>query len=318
MKKLTLALGGGGMKGFAHIGVISQLEKEGYKIEAIAGTSAGGIVGALYALGFTPGDMETFSKNLKYSELFSRNSGDPPSLLGLGGLYKQLDKVVGNSNFKDLAIPFAASAVDIKSGRELILNSGKLVDAIKATTAIPGIFPSVKIGACYLVDGGILDPIPVAVARWLNPDYPVIAVSLTPPMSEWPNIPKLDIPPYVPIPQFIVEQLNQLRLGKAMHVFIDSMEITTNTIAELRLKIEKPEAIIRPKVHHYTMFDKVNVDELIELGKSAVIQAKQEIEKAFSLQTKVVRWLKINHPPGVLLSDLVDHSAGADIRKNRQ
>ena len=139
-----------------------------------------------------------------------------------------------------------------------------------------------------LVDGGVLDPVPVLTARWLMPDLPVFAVGLTPPMEEWPNVPRLDIPPYIPIPHFMVDQLNQLRLGQAMHVFIDSMEIMVNTVADLRLKIEKPDVIIRPKVHKFTMFDKVDVDEMISLGEQAVIEAEKEIESIFSVSNRLI------------------------------
>ncbi|MBM3136923.1 MAG: patatin, partial [Chloroflexi bacterium] len=106
-KRISLALGGGGTKGFAHIGVIRQLEKEGFEIRAIAGTSAGGIVGALYSYGLPINEIINLSKQLNFSEIFQRSSNDAPSLLGLGGLYKQLDRVLGDIEFNDLKIKFA-------------------------------------------------------------------------------------------------------------------------------------------------------------------------------------------------------------------
>lgn len=305
MAKVTLALGGGGTKGFTHIGVIRQLEKDGFEITAIAGTSAGGIVGALYSCGFSTEDIEKFSMELNYSELFIRSQDDAPSLLGLGGLHSLLNKKLGKADFKDAKIDFAVTAVDINSGKEIIINSGSILDAVKATTAIPGIFPAQKIKDLYLVDGGILDPVPAALARWLNPDCPVLAISLAPPMEKWPNLPRIDIPPFVPIPKFIVEQISQFRLGKAMHVFIDSMEITTNTIADLRLKIEKPDVAIFPEVHQYTMFDKVEISKLIRLGEEAVIDSRQKIKSAFSMSSRVNRWFLTSRPPGRLLSEVV-------------
>lgn len=107
----------------------------------------------------------------------------------------------------------------------------------------------------------------------------------------------VDIPPYVPIPQFLVEQLNQLRIGQAIHVFIDSMEIMVNTVADLRLKLEKPDVIIRPKVHKYTMFDNVDVDEMIYLGEQAVLESAREIESVFSVSNRLNRWFKVATPP---------------------
>jgi NTE family protein len=303
MKNITLALGGGGTRGFAHIGVIRQLEKFGYQIKAIAGTSAGAIIGALYSYGLSIEDIISFSKKLNYTDLFNRSHQDAPSLLGLGGLYKHIENLIGNTKIEDLKIKFASLSVDTNSGKEVIINSGSLVNAIKATTAVPGIFPAYRINGLNLVDGGVLDPVPVLTARWLMPELPVIAVGLTPQMEKWPKVPRLDIPPYVPIPQFLVDQLNQLRLGQAMHVFIDSMEIMVNTVADLRLKLEKPDVIIRPEVHKYTMFDKVDVDEMIYLGEQAVIKSTREIESVFMVLNRLNRWFKVANPPGMLISE---------------
>jgi len=304
MKNISLALGGGGTKGFAHIGVIRQLENMGFKINAIAGTSAGGIVGALYSYGFSIEELVAFSRNLRYSDFFNRSHQDAPSVLGLGGLYKQLEKLLGKTKIEELKLKFASISVDTNSGKEVIFDSGSVVNAVKATTAVPGIFPAQRINELNLVDGGVLNPVPVLAARWLKPELPVFAVSLTPQMKNWPNVPRLDIPPYVPIPQIFVEQLNQLRLGQAMHVFIDSMEIMVNTVADLRLKLEKPDVIIRPEVHKFTMFDKVDVDEMVYLGSQAVLESAKEIESAFSVSNRLNRWFKVANPPGILVSEL--------------
>ncbi len=304
MKNITLALGGGGTKGFAHIGVIRQLEKLGFQIEGIAGTSAGGIVGALYSYGFSIEEIISFSRKLKYSDLFSLSHQDSPSLLGLGGLYRLIEKLFGDTLIENMKLKFATTAVDTNSGKEIIINSGSLVDAIKATTAVPGIFPAKRIYDLNLVDGGVLDPVPVQTARWLHPDLPVFAVALTPKMENWSNVPRLDIPPYMPIPQFVVEQLKQLRLGQAMHVFIDSMDIMVNTVADLKLKLEKPDVIIRPEVHRYTIFDKVDINEAIYLGEKSVLDSVTEIESAFTVSKKLNRWFKVTNPPGLLISKM--------------
>ncbi len=304
MKTISLALGGGGTKGFAHIGVIRQLEKLGYQIKAIAGTSAGGIVGALYAYGFSIDEIINFSKKLKYDDLFNRSHNDAPSLLGLGGLYKQIENLLGDTKIEDLKLKFAAISVDTITGKEIILDCGSVVNAVKATSAVPGIFPALRIKDLNLVDGGVLDPVPVLTARWLMPDLPVFAVGLTPPMDEWPNVPRLDIPPYIPIPHFMVDQLNQFRLGQAMHVFIDSMEIMVNTVAELRLKLEKPDVILRPNVHKFTMFDKVDPDEMIRLGEQSVLESIDKIDSVFRVSSRMNRWFKSAANPGILASEL--------------
>jgi len=302
-KKISLALGGGGTKGFAHIGVIRQLEKEGFEIDAIAGTSAGGIVGALYAFGISVNEIIKLSSRLKFTDIFQRSSDDAPSLLGLGGLYKELENTFGDSTFDDLKIKFAAVSVDTVSGTPIIMNEGKIVDAVKATTAVPGIFPAMKFGDLNLVDGGVLDPVPVSTARWLNPDLPVVAVNLIPPLDRWPETPRMDIPPFVPIPQFIIDQLNQFRLGQAMHVFINSMEIMMNMVTELRIKVDKPDILIRPDVFNYTMFSKVEVDTMVKIGEDAVKRHADELTKMFGIANRASRWLRVAKKPGKTISE---------------
>ena len=301
MKKITLALGSGGTKGFAHIGVIQQLEKYGYTPSAIAGTSAGGIVGALYAAGFSSVEIASFANSINYSKLFTRKASDPPSLLGLGGLYELLKKYLGNMTFKDTKIPFAVTTVDRNTGTEFIINSGKLSDAVKATTAVPGIFPPFIHGNKILVDGGILNPVPVNIARWLKYDVPVLAVSLTAPPDKWSLLPKYEVPSFVPIPQFVVDQLSQLRLGKAVESFIDSLELMVNEIAWLKLKEENPDVLINPSIYKFSMIENINVDDAIELGKNSVKEKIEDISRAYSISNKVGRWIRASKPPAQFL-----------------
>jgi len=301
MKKITLALGSGGTKGFAHIGVIQQLEEMGYTPSAIAGTSAGGIVGALYAAGYSSDEICDFASSLNYSKLFSRKQNDAPSLLGLGGLYDLLEKYLGKMTFKDAKLSFAVTTVDQNTGSEYVINSGKIIDAVKATTAVPGIFPPFKFGDKYLVDGGILNPIPVSIARWMKSDFPVLAVSLSAPPEKWSSLPKYSVPSFVPVPQFVVDQLSQLRLGKAAESFIDALELMVNEIAWLRLKEEKPDVLINPAIYSYSMIDDIDVNEAIELGKTAVREKADEIAHAYTLSKRVGRWIRASNPPAKYL-----------------
>ncbi len=312
MKKITLALGGGGTKGFAHIGVIRQLEKEGYEIAAVAGTSVGAIVGAMYCSGFSTIEMEGFSKSLDFSKLINRSTSSSPSLVGIQGLFKLLREKIGDENFEDLKIPFIATAVDINSGQEILLDSGRLLPAMQASSAIPGLFPSVKFGQLDLVDGGVLDPVPVSAARWLAPDYPIVAVSLSTPIDEWQDAGRIGVPSYVPIPEFIVHQFSQFRLSQAMKIFIDSNDITSNMIAELRLRIEKPDVLLQPKIYKYSIADQIDVDEALAYGVQAVEEAKQQIENAFSISRRVNRWMRPSYLNGVLLSERIPGSTAAD------
>ena len=144
------------------------------KYAAIAGTSVGGIVGSLCTQPvFLTQEMEGFYKSLDFQKLINRAPNDAPSLVGSTGIFQfpRYEKL-GDMSFKDLNIPFVSTAVDINTGREIIMNTGKILPAIQATSAIPGLFPAVRIGAMDLVDGGVLDPVPVSAARWLFPRLP--------------------------------------------------------------------------------------------------------------------------------------------------
>ncbi len=177
---ISLALGGGGSRGYAHVGVIRRLEQAGFRIRAVAGSSAGGIIAAFFAAGYTPDEMEAQFSRLDQTKLFGRSPDDGPALLGVAGAGKWLHEHLGGRTFDDLKIPCALTSVDLKSAREIILDRGRLVDAVLATIALPGILPPQQIEDYQLVDGGVLDPVPVSVARSLAPNLPVVAVVLTP------------------------------------------------------------------------------------------------------------------------------------------
>jgi NTE family protein len=100
-----------------------------------------------------------------------------------------------------------------------------------------------------------------------------------------------------------VDQLNQFRLGQAMHVFINSMEIMMNMVAELKLKVDKPDVLIRPDVFNYTMFDKVDVDEMIKIGEEAVKKSVDELNKLFDMQNRVYRWMRVAKKPGKTIAE---------------
>lgn len=303
-KKISLALGGGGMRGYAHIGVLSQLEKEGFEIAAICGTSIGGIIGAMYASGYSADSIASFIDELDMQFLFRPEKNQPPSLLGLGGLLNLLRSKLGERTFKDLVIPFTCTAVDMHSGNEIIMDCGKISDAVQATSAMPGIFPAKVIGDLYLVDGGIFDPVPVAVARSMRPDVPVVAICLTPEKGNWDNLPHMEIPKHTLVPPAVMDTVLQLRLGQALRIFIDSLDMMTNMVAELRLKVEKPDLIIRPDIKQYPIFSNANPAELIALGKKAVRKNVGELEKVFSTSQSINRWFRIAHSPGKRFSQI--------------
>jgi NTE family protein len=301
MKSITLALGGGGTKGYAHIGVIKQLSKYGYAPSAIAGTSAGGIIGALYAAGYSIAEIETIAHSINFSKLFSINIYDSPSLIGLGGLHSLLKKYLEKKTFSDTIIPFAVTSVDSKTGYEYVINSGFLIDAVKATIAIPGIFPAYIHQDKNLVDGAVLNPIPVNIARWLNENDPVLAISLSAPPEKWPLLPKYEIPSFVPIPHFFAHQFSQMRLGKALESMTQSLELMINMITWLRLREDQPDVLINPAVYKYSMIEDVDVDELVKLGEKSVEEKINEISNAYTLSRRIRRWVRASKVPGKFL-----------------
>ncbi len=303
MSELSIALGGGGVKGFAHFGVLERLEQEGFQIKAIAGTSAGGIVGSVFASGYRTKDLSDDLARVNQRSFFARLPDDGPSLLGLAGMIDFLTRYLGDKTFKDLHIPFAVTAVDVESKQEFILRQGLVRDAVLATIAIPGVFPPKKMGRMNLVDGGVLDPIPVAVARWLAPKLPVVAVCLSPTPEKWAEMPLIQPPVTIPIPAPILEQIARLRISQALKIFIESMDLTMHMVAETRMQLEKPEVIIRPKVHHVGILDTVDPQELIKAGRAAAEEAVPRIREALGWRKQFVRIFKEPTPPGKVLDD---------------
>ncbi len=303
MAEISLALGGGGIKGIAHIGVLKVLESNNIQISAIAGTSAGGVVGALYAAGYTPDEIEDMITGIDQKKLFTRQANDGPSLMGLSGLIDILNKVIGDRSFADLKLPFAVTAVDIRSNQEFIITKGKITDAILATAAVPGVFPPQHIGEAQLVDGGVLDPVPVAVARWLKPKLPVVAIALNPAKENWAELNAFHIPPETPIPRPIIDQIAKHRIGQAFSIFLTSMDITSRMITELRLEVEKPEVIIRPDVSKFGFLDNVNPAELIEAGIIAAQAAIPQINQSLSWYNQISRQFQNAPAPGKLIAE---------------
>ncbi len=278
--EISLALGGGGAKGNAHIGVLRRLEKEGYQIKSIAGTSFGGLVGVLYAHGSTPQQIQELFAAVNQKALYGRAPQDGPSLLGLNGIRSLLEQTVGERTFADLRIPCAVAAVDLNKGTEVILSEGKLIDAVLATIALPGIFPVQHIQDLDLIDGGMLNPIPVSVARKLSPSLPIVAVALTEPMDMPIHGYKIPVPSYVP--HQIVERLSRISLAQSLDVFLRSVDVSTKAIAYLRLHLDKPDVIVRPDVHHVDLLDEVDVVDLAQRGEQALEAVLPEIKQATS------------------------------------
>ena len=171
--KVALVLGGGGAKGAATVGVLKAVEKSGVPIDMVVGTSIGSIVGGLYSIGYDSKQLDSLFRTQSWLDIFSG------SLMG-DSIIWTLREMTGGivTDFDSLPIPFRCVAVDVKKIREVVLSEGDLAQAMRASMAIPLVFKPVKIGNMQLVDGGVLNNLPVDVARDMGADY-VIAVDLT-------------------------------------------------------------------------------------------------------------------------------------------
>lgn len=282
---ITLALGGGGAKGNAHIGVLRRLEKEGYRVRSVAGTSYGGLVAALYAIGYSPNEIQAIFESVDQNALYGRALQDGPSLLGLAGVRRLLERLIGDKTFQDTRIPCAVTAVDINNGSEVILSEGSLKAAVLATIALPGIFPVQHLNGFALVDGGVLNPVPVSVARLLSPGLPVVAVVLNDPIDLPVRGYNLPIPSIVP--RQIAERLSRISLAQSLDIFLRSVDVSSRYVSHLRLQVDKPDVIVRPDVHHISLLDKVAVADVAQLGEQALENVLPDLKRKTAWMTRI-------------------------------
>ena len=288
---ITLALGGGGAKGNSHIGVLRRLEQEGFRIKAIAGTSFGGLVAVFYALGYSPDEIEEMFAARDQTRLYTQPPTDGSSFLGLAGVLVFLEEVIGDRTFDDLKTPCVLTAVDLNRGQEVLLSEGSLVDAISTTIALPGILPPRRIEGLELVDGGTLDPVPVAPARSLAPKLPVVAVVLTNQMGNPAHAWEIPLPENLPLR--LIARVGKMRYGQALDVFMRSFDIVTRAVTEYRLAVDKPDVIIRPQVTHIDTLERVDVHDVVRKGEEAVDAVLPELKKLFSWKQRMRRRIGI-------------------------
>jgi NTE family protein len=243
------------------------------------------MVGILYASGYSPDELQSVFEKVDQSQLYGRDSEDGPALLGLAGARKWLDQVVGERTFAALRIPCAVTAVDTKTGGEVILSEGRLKDAILATIALPGVFPPHRLGDMELMDGGVLDPVPVSVARMLSPDLPVVAVTLNDPMDK-PMRPYIIPIPNV-VPRQIAERITRMHFAQAYDIFMRAVDINSRAMAHFRLQMEAPDVIIRPNVHEIDLLQNVVVADVVKLGEQAVEEVLPQLKRATSWGQRV-------------------------------
>jgi NTE family protein len=271
--KVGLALGGGYARGFAHIGVLEVLEREGIPIDLIAGTSAGALVGGLYA-------RETDARLLKkqVSELdWKKLTPLIDLVLPKSGFIKGrritrlLETFIGNVRFEDLKIPLSCVATDIITGEEIVINEGSVLQAVRASISVPVIFTVVKWKDRYLVDGGLVNPVPTSVARKMGADY-IIAVNVTPHLKD-----RMEY-------NASSKKKEVQKEPGIFAVIAQSVSISSDHLSALTTS-DSSTIVIRPRVAHIGPGDFHRARESILEGELAAVDAIHEIKR----QLKVLR-----------------------------
>lgn len=288
--RIGLALGGGAARGWAHIGVLRALERAGIRPDVIAGTSIGAVVGGCYAADHLD-NLERWARELTPKRIFGYLDFNfaGTGLISGQRLCDRLEQHLGDRNIEDLGTRFTAVATEIGTGHEHWLSRGRLVDAVRASYALPGVFRPVKVNGRWLFDGALVNPIPVSVCRALGARF-VIAVNL--------NFDILGRGSVISTPEAMFSEADeQLQLAAAVEsegkkgvrallqrqifgkgdgapgistVMVDALNIVQDRIARSRLAGDPPDAMISPRLQDVGLFDFHRAEEAIERGMHAV------------------------------------------------
>lgn len=249
--RVGLALGGGSARGFAHIGVLKSLDQAGIRPEVVVGTSAGALVGAFYAAGMTPWQIEEAALRTREVDMADFASTNRRGMLVGDSLARFVNDSLKGARIEDMRIRYAAVATDLRSGELALLRSGPVADAVRASCSIPGVFVPREMAGRELVDGGLVSPLPVRSTRQLGCDF-VIAVDVgTRPHRE--------------------------SLPGMYEVILQSFEIMGRALAEQ--EAQGAELVLRPDTSRYASSDFNARREMIQLGYEAAQRALPELQR---------------------------------------
>ncbi len=290
---ISLVLGGGGARGFAHIGVIKCLEEHSVPVDSIVGTSIGAIVGGAYACGLSGAEMERIAQSL---DSFTMLKTLLPGLSSTGlvhhdNISKFLVDIVGRRRIEDLPVKFRAVATDLLTGEEFVFDKGPLVDAIIASIALPVIFQPAYIDGRYLVDGGLSNPVPISVARALHPDF-CIAVNVTPgpermrgwiqrkaAMMEQRKNGLLHTWFRTKLTTAETVAMDRIFLPTALRVTMQSVSITSYNLLTHHLKHAQPDLMLTPQIEEYELLEFNKGAEIVGQGYESAKLAIEVIER---------------------------------------
>lgn len=249
--KLGLALGGGGARGLAHFGIMQRLSELGIAIDCVCGTSIGAIAAGVMASGNMSAALEWCAEPdwKKLPRLFVDGRFTSKALIKGDQIERQLSKLITARDFTEMRMPCAMVATDLHSGEEVVIRSGDVMSAVRASMAIPGVFVPIERDGRVLVDGGLVNPLPVDVCRRLGADK-VIAVDITPRAAS--------------------------SAGKAlddMHIFdvlVETFRVFNGEMTRRVLKDAPADVLLHPEVDDVKILDFRNAMRLVEVGRRVV------------------------------------------------
>jgi NTE family protein len=301
---IGLALGGGSARGFAHIGILRALMAHGIVPNVVVGTSIGAVVAGAYAAGHLD-EFEEWARGLQPRNVFGyldiRLNGS--GLIGGTKLAAELEAYMGTTQIEELPVKYAAVATEVRTGHEIWLTRGRLIDAMRASYALPGIFSPVLVGDRWLVDGALVNPVPVSVARAFGAEI-VIAANVssdifahgTTVYAHGPSV----VAPAEPALEAEAPRRGLRRLFSAERtmkreffgsatrpgissVMIDAFNIMQDRITRARLAGDPPDLLISPRVGQIGWFDFHRADDLIMHGMRAAERAIDSVQEAIHI-----------------------------------
>ena len=274
--KFGVALSGGGARGLAHIGVLKELQNAGIQIDFMAGTSMGGVIAASYAAGLAPPEIEEIASSV--GTISNLAQLIDPTLLKKGILKgdkvtKLFNGYLGEKSFEDLEIPLTVTAVDLNSNQEIRISDGLIADALRATISIPGIFVPVEKDGMRLVDGGLLNNLPVDIVRDMGADI-ILAVDVG-----WSGIGKEKI-----------RESNQKLISRVPLVdmaltLYETIDLFLSRQVDDKIQSIPPDFLLRPEIppHITSLTGYTHATELIAFGEEAALPILADLRLSLNL-----------------------------------